>query len=134
MPMTFVRPRLLRVNGSALTDHNRQPVSVDPQRIETRQRMANGTMRRYFVADKRTFSVTWNDLPTLDAQTVDGFFGAASIENLYNTQTGAVTLGISPASGAEVNYTCMITSFNKTISKRYSDRELWTVSMTFEEV
>jgi hypothetical protein len=35
-----------------LTEHNREPVSIDTNRIEKQQRMANGTMRKQFTADK----------------------------------------------------------------------------------
>lgn len=73
MAMTFARPRLLRFNTNAVTDHNRSELGIDPERIESRKRMANGTMRKYFVADKHTFTVSWNDIPHLASQTVDGF-------------------------------------------------------------
>ena len=35
-----------------LSEHNRQPVSLDTKRIERAERMANGTMRKIFIADK----------------------------------------------------------------------------------
>ena len=39
-----------------LTDDGRDAVSVQPQRIENKQRMINGRMRAYFVADRKSFS------------------------------------------------------------------------------
>ena len=135
MPVTFSKPRLIRLNGVALTDHNRQPLSVDVNRIESRQRMANGIMRKYFIADKKTFTTSWSDLPTLDTQTVDGFLGAAGIESFYlNNPTSTITLGVINRDATETNYTVMITSFNKTVVKRFGQWETWNVSLSLEEV
>lgn len=47
-----------------LSDHNRQEISMGQQRIETRQRMVNGNMRSYWVADKLTLSTSWSMLPS----------------------------------------------------------------------
>lgn len=47
-----------------LSDHNRGEMSIAQQRIETRQRMINGTMRSYFIANKINISVAWNRLPS----------------------------------------------------------------------
>lgn len=46
------------------SDHNRQEISISQQRIENRQRMINGTMRSYHVADKITLSTSWQMLPS----------------------------------------------------------------------
>lgn len=50
-----------------LSDHNRSEISVSTQRIEQRQRMINGTMRSYHIADKLTISTSWNNLPSRQA-------------------------------------------------------------------
>jgi hypothetical protein len=47
-----------------LSDHNRSEINISKQRIESRQRMINGTMRSYFSADKITTSVSWERLPS----------------------------------------------------------------------
>jgi hypothetical protein len=44
---------------SKITEHNRQPLSITKNRIQKVQRMANGTLRKFFVAEKREFSVSW---------------------------------------------------------------------------
>lgn len=46
------------------SDHNRGEINISQQRIENRQRMVNGTMRSYHVADKITVSTTWQMLPS----------------------------------------------------------------------
>jgi hypothetical protein len=47
-----------------LSDHNRQPATISPQRIEDRKRMINGTMRSYHTADKLNISTSWTRLPS----------------------------------------------------------------------
>lgn len=46
------------------SDHNRNEMGIAKQRIESRQRMVNGTMRSYHVADKITLSTSWSRLPS----------------------------------------------------------------------
>ena len=47
-----------------LSDDNRSPIDFKIIRIEKRQRMINGRMRSNHTADKRSFSVSWNMLPS----------------------------------------------------------------------
>ena len=51
-------------NFIVLSDHNRQPINITQQRIESRQRMINGTMRSYHIADKIVISCGWQMLPS----------------------------------------------------------------------
>lgn len=133
MSMTFTRPRLMRWNGNAVTDHNRQQLSIDVERIEKKQRMANGTLRKYIVADKRTFATSWNMLPKLTSQTVDGFWGADDIETFYNTVTGSFSLEISDGDTEVNTYNVMFSDFSRNVVKRGSV-DYWEISVTMEEV
>ena len=45
-----------------LSDDNRSELSFSMERIENRQRMINGTMRSYHVADKLSISFSWDNL------------------------------------------------------------------------
>lgn len=47
-----------------LSDHNRSQIGITNERIEQRQRMANGTMRSFFIADKLTIDTSWSMLPS----------------------------------------------------------------------
>lgn len=47
-----------------LSDHNRQEISFKPTRIEKRERMVNGRMRSYHIADKTQISTSWQRLPS----------------------------------------------------------------------
>ena len=47
-----------------LTDDNRSPLKITPERIESRRRMIDGTMRSVHVADKYSFSTSWENIPS----------------------------------------------------------------------
>ena len=55
---------LEKENFIICSDHNRGEMSINQQRIESRQRMVNGTMRSYHIADKVAISVSWDMLPS----------------------------------------------------------------------
>jgi len=63
-----------------LSDHNRAPMNFASQRIENRQRMVNGRMRSYWVADKMTLDLSWSLLPSR----------AFSAKANFDTTTGAI--------------------------------------------
>lgn len=69
-----------------LSEHNRQPVSIDSNRIERAERMANGTMRKIFIADKSSIQVSWTLLPSTDTMTVDGGYGAEQIRSFIKAK------------------------------------------------
>jgi hypothetical protein len=81
----------------ALSEHNRSAATLDIQRLEKTQRMSNGTLRKVFIADKNTLSVSWTALPTYSSMTVDGFWGAMNIKDFYQTAgQGVVRVKVSP--------------------------------------
>lgn len=47
-----------------LPDHGRAPLNLGVNRIESRNRMINGTSRAFWTADKRTLSTSWENLPS----------------------------------------------------------------------
>ncbi len=81
---------------TALSEHNRASVSVGNQRIEKSQRMSNGSLRKIFIDDKKSFSTSWANLPTYGSMTIDGGLGAGDIRDFYlNQGTGAFQILIS---------------------------------------
>jgi len=131
----------MKWNAMEITDHNRSPLSVDVERIEKKQRMANGTLRKYWIADKKTFSCSWTMLPSTSAGTVDGFAGGSEIEDFY--LSAGVENGV-PANfelelyggdigGEPVTYDVMFSDFSKQIVKRGS-LDFWDISIGMEEV
>lgn len=150
----------LGANYLYLSDDNRQPVSIQYERIEFKERMINGTMRSYHVADKRTFSTSWNDFPSrklaatnsslkgLSASiTSDGFGAGQDILNWYNTykkdfwmlavydapiQTTSSTT-IAPIQGWAEKIHVFFDSFNFTVKKRGNLNDLWDVDISLVE-
>lgn len=126
-------PSLMEWGGNKITDHNRSELSIDVERIEEKTRMANATMRKYIVADKRTFGVSWDDVPQNAGFTVDGFWGKNEIEDFYNNNPGAFTLKLYFGDGTTKSYTVMMSKYSADISKRGA-YDFWNVSVELEEV
>ena len=72
-----------------LSDHNRGDMQFTNQRIEQRQRTINGRMRSYHIADKVTFSVSWQNLPSR-SYFKNPNFNSSGITS-YKYQTGEYT-------------------------------------------
>jgi hypothetical protein len=93
-----------------LSDDNRDPISIQPQRIETKKRMINGRMRSFHIADKKNISTGWKKLPSrsfsgspdfnaagvanssLTKHTSDGGAGGVEMLNWYNNNPGSFWL------------------------------------------
>jgi hypothetical protein len=133
VPRKFLKPSLMQWDGNKITDHNRSELSIDVERIQEKSRMANGTMRKYIVADKRSFSVSWQDVPHNKDFTVDGFWGKEEIESWFNTKTGLFVLTLNMGDGSIELYNVMFDQFNAEISKRGA-YDFWKVSVQLEEV
>lgn len=137
MAVPLAIPRLIRITGPSgtvqLSDHNRAALSMPVERIETATRMANGTMRKYHVADKRTFSTSWSMLPGESSFTVDGHAGAEQLEAFYNTAHGALDLRLTYGDSTETLHKVMFMEFSKTLSKR-GKIDFYDVDITLEEV
>jgi hypothetical protein len=138
-----------------LSEHNRAPISVTMDRIENAVRMANGSMRKFFVAEKRNVSISWNMLPSFSNLTVDGKYGAMDIKDFYSSAVGKGSFKVklyygknqtSPYSarnegGTDAFLTMMFTSCSFELVKRNvknssSDpaQEFWNVSLSLTEV
>lgn len=134
-PVKMPKDALLKLNGNRLSDHNRSELGVAYERIENSKRMANGTLRKYVVADKRTFSVSWSNLPHSAQYTVDGFWGGEEMHDFYMNEAnrGLVTLTVTRGNGVTTNHSVVISSFSSQINKR-GLYEFWDVSMELEEI
>ena len=133
-----------------ISDHNRQPLSIDFERFESKTRTVDTTLRRYSVAKKRTFSLSWVMFPSkrnsvyggkTGITTVDGGWAGEDIENFYNTVDGAFKIKLRKgtdeakdiADGTIEVATVMITDFSKVVEKR-GVVDLWSLDITLEEV
>jgi hypothetical protein len=95
--------------------------------------MANGTMRKFVIADKRTFATSWTDLPETASKTVDGFWGKREIETFYNAPQEPSPSSFDMGDGTIETYTVMFSKFDAEISKRGAF-DFWKVSVEMEEV
>jgi hypothetical protein len=85
-----------------LSDDNRSPLQFNSLRIEKKERMINGRMRSYHVADKLELSTSWTMLPSRSFSKFPGFdqYGApqglvTSIDNDSNPVTPNKTVQLS---------------------------------------
>lgn len=142
--------------GTLVTDHGRGPLQESVERIGTDKRMANGTLRRQYVGLKRTWNVSWENLPSINTsttgmKTADGNMSGQNIEDFYWANPGkfrmilrkGTAVGKSAPNPAEsalpyedadfyvVNV--MFTDFSKEVRKR-GTVDIWNVSVTLEEV
>lgn len=136
MPNILVLPihAALSIDGHRLTDHSRASISISQDRIENRKRMADGTMRTFVVAQKRKFKTSWNLLPRDDDQTVDGFWGAASLITHHTNTFGEFTLKISYGDGTFEDVLCMYDDFSWVLKNRNAYSDFYDVDVTYEEV
>lgn len=163
--MKLLKPEAITVRkgGSAdwkiLTDHNRSQISVASEIIERKQRMVNGTMRRYHVATKHSWSWSWDMLPTNAAAVVgEGgslpVYGAADIKQFVDevNSSGSCNTdfymrlysGQHPrpedAGTHPPEIRVIVSEFNYDIVKRGAqyqpgvEFDFWNVNITMEEV
>lgn len=133
MAMTFAKPQLMSWAGNRISDHNRSELSIAVERIENSKRMANGTMRKYIIADKRTFSTDWSMLPASWRNTVDGFWGAEDIETFYDSNPGVFDLVLNYTDREPERFKVVMSSFSKSLVKR-GLYDFFEVSVELEEV
>jgi hypothetical protein len=86
-----------------LSDHNRSQIAIANQRIEQRQRMANGTMRSFFIADKLTVDVSWSMLPSRSFKDYPNFNNEdTNLSSSVIDTSGSPQLFAQPDSGGPV--------------------------------
>jgi hypothetical protein len=127
-----------------LSEHNRGSASVDVDRIEKTQRMSNGSLRKIWIADKKTISASWGNIPTYSTMTVDGGMGAEDIRAFYLNKgkgTFKVKVSYNAVSARDEIILASFTSCSFTVSKRNVrsttasvPQEFWDVSLSLEEV
>ena len=146
-----------------ITDHNREPIQISTELIESQSRMANGTMRKYVVAKKRKISVSWKYVPSKTSESADGFNAAAWLESFYQSNAGvpiyikvvASELATDSSAGSlpsgtfttaqtalnsgstetgAKRYTVFMTDFSKTIINRTKLSDYVDMSIEFTEI
>ena len=143
-----------------LSDHNRDELSFSQERIQKRERMINGNMRAYNIADKISLSTSWQMLPstsyannpsfdssgltelrgTIDEFTVDGGAGGLEILEWYDNHKGPFWVYLAyDRYDDNTKYNQIVQmyfrDFSYSVIKRGSSRhDLWNINITLEEV
>jgi lipoprotein NlpI len=126
-----------------LTEHNRSPVSIDTQRFEQTSRMANGSLRKLFIADKKSVSTSWSMVPSRSTMTVDGGWGAEEIKTFYLSAKGQGTFNVRIAYNATekeeflASFTsCSFNMIKRNVKENAADtaQAFWDVTISLEEV
>lgn len=141
--MTLSKGSVLEIEKDSvfykMSEHNRAPIDVSSIRIENVKRTANGTARKFFTAEKKRISTSWEMLPSTTALTVDGGWGATDLKTFYESAAGKGSFriklnyaenGVNNLTGP---YTVIFTECSFTLVKRGLEAH-WNVSITLEEV
>jgi hypothetical protein len=116
-----------------ITEHNRSPLAVSIERIETTHRMANGSLRKYHIADKNSFEVSWEMLPTGNTHTVDGRSGASILWSYYVNHEEEFVMTVANRDGSTTSFTVHFTDGTKSVEKRW-EYEYWNISLSMEQI
>lgn len=154
--MNWTTNTIMGWNGNKITDHGRAPLNMSTERIGTDKRMADGTLRRQHVAVKRSWSVSWENLPSTNEiqnsfKTADGGWSGEEMEAFYRTTPGVFrmvlkrgsAIGLSTPLAAQTlgpayeddnfyGVNVMFTDFTKDVTKR-GLVDFWNISVTLEE-
>jgi hypothetical protein len=123
-----------------LSDHNRGPIDAKITRIEKRERMVNGRMRSYHIADKLSITLSWSMLPSRsfsaspefdetgtkqygDQYTADGGAGGAELLDWYENNTGSfwVYLAYDKPDNFSSNKYSRLSEYNQVVEMFFSD-------------
>ena len=147
-------------NWYYITDHNREQIDISNELIEHAQRMANGRMRKYVIANKRKFSTSWKDLPSNPTNVVDynkhayptvssswlaAFYSANVFLPIYvkftyakevNPSTGSVPSDATYQSSTTASeiIQCFITKFDVKVKKRMKAWDYVDMDIEFTEI
>lgn len=135
-----------------VTDHGRSELNIEVEPVESRQRMVNGTMRKFSVAKKRTFSWSWENIPDKSTSFLaNGTTYGNWLEEFYNSTDGEFLMRLRSGSDENLGtvlsrpgtvdsadntriFTVMFLDYSKQVTKRGRAFDLWNITMSVEEV
>jgi hypothetical protein len=109
---------LLTLNGQALTDHGRT-FNDHMDKREVANELANGTIKKYIKggAYKDIFSVEWDWIPSLAANTFDIYAARDAIRTIAYLGT-TMTLVVANSIGGTETYTVWVEDYTEDLLKR----------------
>jgi hypothetical protein len=132
--LEFVKPAAIELDGIFLTDHNRSELNINNQRLVNDIRTQFGELRRYYKADKKSFTVNWSMIPQSFEYTVDANLGAEDMKDLFESKQGLVNLKIYFDFGDEQDYRVVITDFSFILRNRWDEYRFYDCSLAMEEI
>jgi len=141
MTVNLAKGSFLIVDTTELSEHNRSGGHIEHQMIGVMARTIVGTMRRQSFTGKRKVSVSWERLPALDSQTVDGKAGRNTLRDLvgddWTSNLTPFTLTVrevdSNNNQVDTTFQAYVESYDEELQKRFSYQH-WNVSISFVEV
>lgn len=135
--MAFALDAIMKWQNATTTirpsDHARSELNVTDNRIGSSDRMANGRLRKYHVADKRSWSCSWDLLPAPTSYTADGHAGGKEIEAFYRATRGEFQMTITNKdSSLDETVTVVFSDYSRSVAKRGA-YDMWNVNVTLEE-
>ena len=144
----------LGTNYLYVSDNNRSELAVSFERIEYKQRMINGTMRSYHVADKKNFSTSWEKLPSRKTEVTEysnkqednrsNFAGGQEMLKWYEDHTGDFWMLLvydidSTVATTEIKnniekVNVFFENFSYNVLERGSNLDLWNIDLSLVEV
>lgn len=127
---------ILQFDGNEVTDHGRGELSESTEKLMNENRMVDGTLRRYVVAEKRSWSISWENLFSKDEGVVDGFWSGESLLQFYKDTPGEFWLTITMGDGETEKVLVMFRQFSHSVQKRTQNAigDLWTLEIELVEV
>lgn len=125
---------IVTFNGSEITEHNRKLVIAEQLSVSDIE-LSNGNLRRFYHNNKKTFTLNWSYLPSLENKTVDSRKGQTFLSNLANTSSNVlITIQTEPGGEYKPLY-CFIDSYEEKLLRRdYTTQcAYYDVSMTLTE-
>lgn len=124
---------ILKLGTNSLTEHNRSELQISYEDVGARERMADGGLRRQWVATKRKVSTSWDMCPTDSTKTVDGKWGGREMKQFFDANKGEFSVTVSHGDASPETFQAMFEEFSYSVQKRWGS-DFWSVTLSLEEV
>ena len=133
-PFSPLLENLIALNGTELTDQGRTFTESNEEKV-TDVELANGGLRRYYKARKKTFSFTWDWCPNSSADTFDGKGGRDAIRAAAFSGTSMI-LVVRSDPNTTLSYRVVLSSYSEDLLKRDSSpkRYFYNIKLDLIEV
>lgn len=125
---------IVMFDGNPVTEANRSALSVTTEKLMEEKRMVDGTLRRYVVAEKRRWKLSWQDLFSKTEWVVDGAWSGEDMYQFYLDNKGEFLLTVTFGDGTAEQVLVMFEDFSYDITRRTVDFDFWDVDLSLVEV